>query len=196
MQQNFTFAQEMFSAGSTNVITMRVDGGWDTHSNQKSRMETNFSTIGGYISDFFNTMQAENEDVTLVWYSEFGRTNNINSSDGTDHGQGGGMFVFTTNTALQARLSEDVYGNLSFKDSRSNWLGVGIDYRTVHKIILEELYGAELDTLFDLDDDIEDYTDTIAPQISLLREEFSRRNSSQSAVTVAFHIEDTNFRRS
>ncbi len=195
MEQNFTFVEQLFDAGDTNVVGMRIDGSYDTHSDQKERMEKNFANIGTYIADFFNKMKAK-EDITLVWFTEFGRTNKINSSDGTDHGQWGGMFVFTNNQKLKARLQDNVYGNLSFEKSQHNWLGVWVDYRTVHKIILEELYNKDLDTLFDLDDEIEDYVDTTASQVSLFREEYEWRNSTQSRVHLVFNINDANFRPS
>jgi hypothetical protein len=35
MRDNFAFAENLFDAGITNVLSMHVDGGYDTHGRQK-----------------------------------------------------------------------------------------------------------------------------------------------------------------
>lgn len=42
------------------------------------------------------------------------------------------MFVLSNNQTLLSSLPQKTYGNLSIKNAKDNWLGVGIDYRSVY----------------------------------------------------------------
>ena len=64
------------------------------------------------MTTFFNSVK-DSQDITLVIFSEFGRTNKVNSTLGTDHGDAGGMYVITSNSTLRSLLSNGVYGNMT-----------------------------------------------------------------------------------
>lgn len=91
------------------------------------------------VTNFFNEVK-DTQDVTIVIFSEFGRTNKTNGDLGTDHGDGGGMYVVTSNQALRTKLQAGTYGNMSIKNAKYNSLGVGIDYRSVYGSIFNSLY--------------------------------------------------------
>lgn len=55
------------------------------------------------MTTFFNAIK-DTQDITIVIFSEFGRTNFTNGDLGTDHGDGGGMYVLTSNPKLRSEL--------------------------------------------------------------------------------------------
>jgi hypothetical protein len=99
------------------------------------------------VTNFFNEVK-DTQDVTIVIFSEFGRTNKTNGDLGTDHGDGGGMYVVTSNQALRTKLQAGIYGNMSIKNAKYNSLGVGIDYRSVYGSIFNSLYGLDESNYF------------------------------------------------
>lgn len=50
------------------------------------------------------------------------------------------MFVISNNQNLLSSLNQKVYGNISVTKARQDWLGVGIDYRSVYGKIYKALY--------------------------------------------------------
>jgi hypothetical protein len=70
---------------------------------------------------FFNSVKAT-QNITIVIYSEFGRTIRVNGDLGTDHGEGGGMFVISNNPALQSNLPNKIYGGMNLLREKSDWL--------------------------------------------------------------------------
>lgn len=68
-------------------------GGWDTHSNQNTRMETLGATLAGALDAFQDDLGLAAPRVVTVVMSEFGRTARENGSFGTDHGHGNLMMV-------------------------------------------------------------------------------------------------------
>jgi uncharacterized protein (DUF1501 family) len=51
-------------------------------------LDKNFKKISERTADFYNRVK-DKHNVTIIMYSEFGRTNKSNSSNGTDHGKAG-----------------------------------------------------------------------------------------------------------
>jgi Protein of unknown function (DUF1501) len=99
------------------------------------------------VTRFFNEVK-DTQDVTIVIFSEFGRTIFMNGDMGTDHGNGGGMYVISSNKNLLNSLPSSTYGNMSIQNARGNYLGVGIDYRSVYSKIYNSLYGIDGPTFF------------------------------------------------
>ncbi|MBL8148459.1 MAG: DUF1501 domain-containing protein [Blastocatellia bacterium] len=67
--------------------------GWDTHFLQPAIMEAKLSELAEAISTFTTSLGEKMESTLIVAMSEFGRRVQENASQGTDHGQGGLMFV-------------------------------------------------------------------------------------------------------
>lgn len=157
---------------------MQGDGGYDTHSNQLAP-STNFDpnniprdlnySVGRVVANataFFNAVKAT-QNVTIVIYSEFGRTTRVNGDLGTDHGQGGGMFVISNNPTLQSNLPAKVYGNMDLLHEKNDWLGVGIDYRSVYGKVYNALYGVSDSAYFTQTSRFEDNISAAGSKISL-----------------------------
>lgn len=142
---------------------------------------------------FFNSVK-DTQNITIVIYSEFGRTIRVNGDLGTDHGEGGGMFVISNNPTLQSNLPNKVYGGMDLLHEKSDWLGVGIDYRSVYGKIYNALYGLSDSSYFTSTNRLEDNMDINPPKFALARNEFrSGYNSANARLVIPFRIEDTNF---
>ena len=71
-------------------------GGWDTHIAQGSTegvMARQLDALGQGLAAFYEDLQPQMGNVTLVVMSEFGRRLQENGSLGTDHGHGNMMMV-------------------------------------------------------------------------------------------------------
>lgn len=95
---NFAFLRSLLASGVGKTFYMQADGGYDTHSNQLAP-SSNFDpnniprdlnyNIGRVVANataFFNAVK-DTQNITIVIYSEFGRTIRVNGDLGTDHGQ-------------------------------------------------------------------------------------------------------------
>lgn len=80
--------QTRVSRGSKRDIFFVQDGGYDTHDNVDASLIINFGRINGAIQAFVNELKILNlwESTTVVQFSEFARTLNPNTGDGSDHG--------------------------------------------------------------------------------------------------------------
>ena len=71
-------------------------GGWDTHAQQgagEGQMAGLMATLSAELMTFYDDLQEQMSNVTVVVMSEFGRRVGENGSGGTDHGQGNAMFL-------------------------------------------------------------------------------------------------------
>ncbi len=105
------------------------------------------------------------------------------------------MFVISNNPTLQANLPEKIYGKMNLVNEKSDWLGVGIDYRSVYGKIYNALYGLPDSTYFTSRSNFEENADvSTPPRFTFKRHEFKAGyNNSSSRLTIPFRIEDTNF---
>lgn len=143
-------------------------GGYDSHGDQIRYLETNYNVLSTSLTSFFNQVK-DTQNVTIVIFSEFGRTSRVNASLGTDHGDGGAMMVITSSPALKSLLQNGTYGNLSIKNAKANTVGVGIDYRSIYAKIFQALYGLDGKTYFnDQNISLENDISTVQNEISLL----------------------------
>lgn len=201
---NLKFLETLLDNGVGKTFYMQADGGYDTHSNQLAPssnfdpnnvpkdLNYNIGNVASRLTDFFNRVKARH-DVTIVVFSEFGRTVAVNGDVGTDHGEGGGMFVLSNNSNLLAALPQKAYGNLSFKDSKDNWLGVGIDYRSVYGKIYNALYGLSDTTYFGETADLARDVDLAPARFALMRPEYKANNDGYARVDIRFVGEGNNF---
>lgn len=72
-----------------------TQGGFDTHASQLFTHQGLMSEFAGAVAAFFADLSAAKlaDRVTLLAFSEFGRTIKENASGGTDHGTAGAVFV-------------------------------------------------------------------------------------------------------
>lgn len=68
-------------------------GGWDTHVGQAGTFSSLVDGLSGPLMAFWRDLGAEQERVSVVVMSEFGRRLKANESGGTDHGHGNAMMV-------------------------------------------------------------------------------------------------------
>lgn len=203
---NFAFLRSLLQSNVGKAFFLQGDGGYDTHSNQLAP-SSNFDpnnvprdlnyNVGRVVANataFFNSVKAT-ENITIIIYSEFGRTIRVNGDLGTDHGEGGGMFVLSNNPTLQASLPEKIYGKMDLLREKSDWLGVGIDYRSVYGKLYNALYGLSDSNYFTARSDLGENMDTLtAPRFTLARNEFRPGyNNNNARLVVPFRIEDPNF---
>lgn len=201
---NLKFLETLLDNGVGKTFYMQADGGYDTHSNQLAPssnfdpsnvpkdLNYNIGNVASRLTDFFNRVK-DRHDVTIVVFSEFGRTVAVNGDVGTDHGEGGGMFVLSNDSNLLNALPQKTYGNLSFKNSKDNWLGVGIDYRSVYGKIYKALYGLSDTNYFGETADLAKDVDETPPHFALMRPEYKANNDGYARVDIRFAGEGTNF---
>ena len=79
---------------SRDLFFVRTSG-WDTHSDVDARLIEKFTRVNDCIRDFVAEVKALGlwEKVTLVQFTEFGRTLDQNSNNGADHAWGGHHFM-------------------------------------------------------------------------------------------------------
>ncbi|MGF1766414.1 DUF1501 domain-containing protein [Enterovibrio makurazakiensis] len=75
-------------------------GGFDTHDNQVNRQDELMKEFSEAIAGFYEALEAEEltDNVMTFTMSEFGRSMHDNARQGTDHGWGGGQYIFGGHT--------------------------------------------------------------------------------------------------
>lgn len=118
--RNFKDADILFSQPSlgTEIAYIRR-GGFDTHSNQAATLNTLLTELNSGLDAFVVNMKAKGlwDNLIVVIFSEFGRTNKENDSQGTDHG-GASTAIVAGNL-----VRGGIYGELQPSDLTNNgWL--------------------------------------------------------------------------
>eukprot|EP00984_Skeletonema_dohrnii_P036548 scaffold37625_cov250-Skeletonema_dohrnii-CCMP3373.AAC.1 len=82
------------SRGVVRDIFYVSQGGYDTHSNMQANLVTRFTELNTALEAFVAEVKVQGlwDDVTVVQFSEFARTLDPNTGDGSDHGWGGVHF--------------------------------------------------------------------------------------------------------
>lgn len=117
-------------------------GGYDTHANELPSHPKLMSDLSGAISDFLDDLEEHDasEDIAILVFTEFGRRMRDNGS-GTDHGSGGGAFIFGKN------VKGGLYSEYPSLDP-AEWehgedLKHTIDFRGIYGTVLEQWLGLE-----------------------------------------------------
>ncbi|MFL5339241.1 MAG: DUF1501 domain-containing protein, partial [Gemmataceae bacterium] len=110
-----------------------TQGGFDTHASQQFPHANLLSEFGGAVAAFFADLQAAKlaDRVTLLAFSEFGRTIKENASGGTDHGTAGAVFV--AGPGVQGGLQGKVPSLTDLKDGEPL---MTTDFRRVYATLL------------------------------------------------------------
>jgi uncharacterized protein (DUF1501 family) len=117
-------------------------GGYDTHGAQLGAHAALLGEFAGAVRAFLDDLATGKlaERVTLLAFSEFGRTVKENGSAGTDHGTSGPVFL--AGSQVRAGLQGNMPSLLDL-DPQSGELRVGTDFRRVYATVLEDWMGLE-----------------------------------------------------
>jgi uncharacterized protein (DUF1501 family) len=126
-----------------------TQGSYDTHASQQFSHSNLLNEFAGAVAAFFADLQTAKlaDRVTLLAFSEFGRTIKENGSGGTDHGTAGVVFL------AGPHVKGGVSGTLpSLTDLDKGEPKMTTDFRQVYSTVLGEwlnIYGEVLDKKYD-----------------------------------------------
>ena len=127
----------LFSAAGigTEVGYIRA-GGFDTHSNQTPVLNSLLSDFNSALGVFVDNMKAKNiwNNLIVVVFSEFGRTNVENGSAGTDHGGANPVF-FTGGLAQSGVIGEITTGDLT----GGGWLPMKVNVIEIYRQVVARM---------------------------------------------------------
>lgn len=129
-------------AGLGTRIFYTAHGGYDSHANEMTAHPKLMDELSGAISDFIDDLNHHDagDNVAVLVFTEFGRRMRDNGS-GTDHGSGGGAFLFGNN------VDGGLYSEYPPMDP-ARWehgedLQHTIDFRGVYGTVLEQWIDVE-----------------------------------------------------
>lgn len=130
-------AARLLEAGVSVPVLKVVQGGYDTHDNQPDEHAYLLGELSEALGAFDKAMQEIGlwDQVTIVTYSEFGRTARENGSAGTDHGTAAPVFVLGGGVrggfgGRRVSLDRLVDGDLQYTT----------DYRSLYAALLQGLW--------------------------------------------------------
>lgn len=135
-------------AGGLNTRVYYVfQGGFDTHFFQRARHDTLMSELSESVGAFQQDLAAQGLDkrVITMAFSEFGRRVSENSSQGTDHGIAGPMFLI--GPGVKAGIHGEPPSLTKDKMVRGRNLQHKIDFRSVYATVLEKWLGCPSQTI-------------------------------------------------
>src|SRR5690349_6854941 len=114
--------------------------GYDTHAAQLGPHANLLRELSGALKAFLDDLAAAKleERVTILAFSEFGRTVKENGSAGTDHGTAGPLFL--AGRCVKAGLVGTM-PELLDPDPKHGDLRVGLDFRRMYATVLEDWLG-------------------------------------------------------
>jgi uncharacterized protein (DUF1501 family) len=121
-----------------------VQGGYDTHATQQFTHSNLLNEFAGAVNAFFEDLKAAKlaDRVTLLAFSEFGRTIKENGSAGTDHGTAGVVFL------AGPHVKGGVVGTLpSLTDLDKGEPKMTTDFRRIYATLLADWLGVKGDVL-------------------------------------------------
>jgi uncharacterized protein (DUF1501 family) len=134
LSRSLNLVSRMIAGGLPTRIFYVSHGGFDTHNNQSNSHDRLLSQLDGAIKSFMKDIKEQgNQDrVSVMTFSEFGRRVSENASGGTDHGQGSCMFV------AGAPIKGGLYGKYpSLIDLAQGDLKFTTDFRSVYATLLD-----------------------------------------------------------
>lgn len=140
--QQFSELSGLMDKNIGNTYYLSASGGYDDHAAEAGRFDPLVKDLFSSLANFYATQSAK-EKLTVVVFSEFGRTDKVNGSGGTDHGVAGGMVVLSNATKLPTML-----GALHPSTDANNWTDTQIDERDVWSTLFQQLYGVPQNALF------------------------------------------------
>lgn len=143
LSRSLAVVARLIRGGLNTKLFLVSKGGFDTHNNQGGTDGGHanlLADIADSVQAFYNDLESdnlENRALTMT-FSEFGRTLDENSSNGTDHGSSAPVMVF-------GPVNGGLYGNHSDLTNldRSGDPVFSTDYRSVYTSILEDWFGLD-----------------------------------------------------
>jgi uncharacterized protein (DUF1501 family) len=136
-------AQTHLAGFGTRVLyTTSPYNGFDSHANQLQANSGLLTDVSNTVDNFMTDLREHDasDEVTLMFFSEFGRRVKDNGS-GTDHGAAGVAF------AVGEHVKGGIYGQYpSLEPSQLEEVGnlkFNLDFRSVYSTMLEEWFGLE-----------------------------------------------------
>jgi uncharacterized protein (DUF1501 family) len=133
--QKLQLIARMLKAGSAARVYYTAQGGFDTHAQQQFAHANLLSEFAGAVAAFFADLTTAKaaDRVTLLTFSEFGRTIKENGSFGTDHGTAGSVFL------AGPGVKGGVYGSApSLTELTGGEPKMTTDFRQVYAAILSD----------------------------------------------------------
>lgn len=110
------------------VYYVNAYGWYDTHSGQKGRLNWQLRVLNRDLVKFYEQERAAGRKVTIVWFSEFGRTLKMNWNGWTDHWEGSWIFILSNDENIDF---PSMAWNVDFSTQDRNWLKHEVDIRAV-----------------------------------------------------------------
>lgn len=146
LARSLSVVARLIRGGLKTKVFLVSKGGFDTHNNQGGTDGGHanlLSDIADSVNAFYADLDADGQKdrALTMTFSEFGRTLDENSSNGTDHGSSAPVMLF-------GPVNGGLYGdhaNLTDLD-RSGDPVFSTDYRSIYRTILNNWFGLELDS--------------------------------------------------
>jgi uncharacterized protein (DUF1501 family) len=128
----------LLKSGFGTRVFYALQSGYDTHSLQSIQHAALLSELASALAAFFGDLKAAKlaERVTVLCFSEFGRTVKENASGGTDHGTAGPVFL--AGPGVKRGLTG---AQPSLTDLEAGEPKMAVDFRRVYATVLEDWLG-------------------------------------------------------
>lgn len=141
LARNLRAIAGLITGGLSTRIYYTLQGGYDTHSNQRQAHDNLLGVLNDALFAFQQDLARQGHDkrVLTFTFSEFSRNIRENGSQGTDHGHAGAMFFFGPRVKPGLRNAhpslEDIH------QVRNGALKHNVDFRSVYATVLEKWLG-------------------------------------------------------
>jgi len=138
----------------TRLYLVNIDG-FDTHSNQKASHAKLMGDLANSVKAFYDDLKIDNaqSNVSILTYSEFGRTIKENGSLGTDHGNLSPILMFGDG------VKGGFYGDpINLSDSSLNGNGTVVFYETQKSLDFRRVFSSVMKDWMCIDSELVDYS--------------------------------------
>ncbi len=138
----------------TRLFLVNIDG-FDTHSNQKTAHLRLLGDLASSIKAFYDDLKADgaHDNVSVLTYSEFGRTIKENGSAGTDHGNLSPMMMF--GDGVKGGFKGDP---INLADTALKGNGTVVYYETQKSLDFRRVFSTVMKDWMCLDSELVEYT--------------------------------------
>ena len=144
LQKKMTVVARLINADLGMRVIDTGHDGFDTHSSQPASLNALLTDFDEAIKAFYTTLDDRfRSRVTIMTYSEFGRTSFSNDSDGTDHGTVNNHFV------IGQGVKGGLYGAQPSLAGLERWdrMGHSVDFRSMYASVLDGWMGGGASTV-------------------------------------------------